>query len=200
MQKAKTNNIVQKYYFISPSVDKKRISNDLRNARRRIRRVEKKSLSITKLRDKLIEIKYDVNDSQCKMMNEICSANNTSITQKKTDIEYMLSRYEKLHEYLYNTIRYLFNAEEEFNKSFIADDNFLKLDFVKAVEEIEQRQAERERLEEIKADEAYNEFVQDMIDEQERLEDCESEMYNDIAYEEEMRRLAEADWVDYEVL
>ena len=177
MQKGKTNNIVQKYYFISPSVDKKRISNDLRNARRRIRRVEKKSLSITKLRDKLIEIKYDVNDSQCKMMNEICSANNTSIAQKKTDIEYMLSRYEKLHEYLYNTIRYLFNAEEEFNKSFVADDNFLKLDFVKEVEDIEQKQAERERLEEIKADEMYNEFVQDMINEQERLEDAVTEMY-----------------------
>ncbi len=193
MQKAKTNNIVQKYYFISPSVDKKRISNDLRNARRRIRRVEKKSLSITKLRDKLIEIKYDVNDSQCKMMNEICSANNTSITQKKTDIEYMLSRYEKLHEYLYNTIRYLFNAEEEFNKSFIADDNFLKLDFVKAVEEIEQKQLERERLEEIRADEMYNEFVEDMIDEQERLEDAVTEMYIECIQE------PQPTWVDYEI-
>ena len=78
--------------------------------------------------------------------------------------------------------------------SFVID-NCIKNDFVKAVEEIEQKQAERERLEEIEADEAYNEFLQDMIDEQERLEDCESEMYNDIAFEEEMelQRTAEED-------
>lgn len=103
---------------ISQNIDKKRINNDVRNVRRKIRRLRNKQFNYEIMYHRLEDILHEIDSLAQNEFQSVCRknmSNQQTTLQFEKDIDYVVKRYNSLFDEVASLCKYL-QKVEKYNK------------------------------------------------------------------------------------